>query len=65
LRELRATLLERGGVLVQYSYVWWQKNTLSKDGFAPSFSRLVFQNVPPARIESYVAEPEFRAKLML
>lgn len=62
LRELRATLLERGGVLVQYSYVWWLKNTLGSQGFSPRLSRLVLQNVPPARVESYIPEPEFQPK---
>lgn len=65
LRELHETLLERGGVLVQYSYAWWLKHALSKEGFSPRVSRLVLQNVPPARVESYVAEPEYRPKLML
>jgi Phospholipid N-methyltransferase len=65
IRELHATLLEHGGVLVQYSYVWWQKNTLSKAGFAPHMSKLVLQNVPPARVESYTVAPSLRPKLML
>ena len=65
LRELHATLLEHGGVLVQYSYVWWQKNTLSKEGFAPQTSKLVIQNVPPARVESYTAISTLKPKLML
>jgi len=58
--ELRSALLERGGVLVQYSYAWWQKYPLGKEGFIPDMSRFVFQNVPPARIESYTAKPELR-----
>ncbi len=65
LRELRETLIERGGVLVQYSYAWWLKDALCKEGFSPHESRLVFQNVPPARVESYVAELDHRPKLML
>lgn len=65
LRELRETLLERGGVLVQYSYAWWLKHALGKEGFSPRVSRLVLQNVPPARVESYMVEPEYRPKLML
>ncbi|SBW09766.1 putative Methyltransferase type 11 [uncultured delta proteobacterium] len=65
LRELHETLLERGGVLIQYSYAWWMKHALSESGFSPRVSRLVLQNVPPARVEAYVAEPEYRPKLML
>lgn len=65
LRELHETLLERGGVLIQYSYLWWMKHTLANDGFSPKLSRLVLQNVPPARVESYVAEPGHPARLML
>lgn len=63
--ELHATLREHGGVLVQYSYLWWMKHALREHGFKPLLSRLVFQNVPPARVESYIAEPEFRPRLML
>lgn len=63
--ELRETLIERGGVLVQYSYLWWQKDALRKEGFSPHRSRMVLQNVPPARVEAYVAEREYRPKLML
>ena len=63
--ELHETLVERGGVLVQYSYVWWQKHTLRDEGFSPRVSRLVFKNVPPARVESYVVEPQCQPKLML
>lgn len=63
--ELHATLTERGGVLVQYSYAWWVKHALCEHGFKPLASRLVLQNVPPARVESYAAEAEFRPKLML
>ena len=63
--ELNAALAERGGVLVQYSYIWWMKHALGAHGFKPVQSRLVIQNVPPARVESYVVEPEFRPKLML
>ena len=65
LREVHATLTERGGTLVQYSYWWWTKHSLRNQGFAPCNSRLVLQNVPPARVECYVAEPGFRPKLML
>ena len=65
LRELHETLIERGGVLVQYSYVWWMKHTLENDGFTPKLSRLVLQNVPPARVESYVVEPESPPEPML
>lgn len=63
--ELNAALAERGGVLVQYSYIWWMKHALAEHGFKPVQSRLVIQNVPPARVESYVVEPEYRPKLML
>lgn len=65
LRELHETLVERGGVLVQYSYAWWQRDALSKQGFSTCRSRLVLQNVPPARVESYVAELGYKPKLML
>lgn len=63
--ELNQTLTERGGVLVQYSYMWWMKHTLAQHGFSPLASRLVLQNVPPARVESYVVGPSRRGRLML
>lgn len=63
--ELNAVMAERGGVLVQYSYIWWMKHALGEHGFKPVQSRLVIRNVPPARVASYVVEPEFRPKLML
>ncbi len=63
--ELHETLLDRGGVLVQYSYVWWQKNALASQGFSTILSKLVFQNVPPALVESYSARPECGGSLML
>lgn len=64
LREMHAALTERGGTLVQYSYWWWTKHSLRSQGFAPCNSRLVLQNVPPARVECYTPEPGFRPKRM-
>lgn len=63
--ELTSTLSERGGVLVQYSYIWWMKHALGAHGFKPVQSRLVIRNMPPARVDSYVVELAFPPKLML
>lgn len=57
LLELRQTLTERGGALVQYSYAWWMKDALLPYGFTPLSSHLVIQNFPPARVEAYRATP--------
>lgn len=53
MKELYAVLETRGGVLVQYTYLWWTNFPLRQYGFSPRDSRLVLKNVPPARVEGY------------
>jgi phosphatidylethanolamine/phosphatidyl-N-methylethanolamine N-methyltransferase len=55
-RELRRVLHERGGCLIQYSYLWWQRYPLRKFGFAPRHRCLVVKNVPPAVVEVYTVQ---------
>jgi phosphatidylethanolamine/phosphatidyl-N-methylethanolamine N-methyltransferase len=51
--ELRRTLAERGGCLIQYSYLWWLHYPLRRYGFTPQRRVFVFKNVPPAVVEVY------------
>ncbi len=55
-REIRAVLAARGGCLVQYTYAWWMSYPLRRFGLKPKGARVVFKNVPPAKVERYVAE---------
>lgn len=50
---LRHCLLQRGGLLVQYTYALWMREALSKYGFALCARRTVYFNVPPALVEAY------------
>ena len=45
---------QRGGSLIQYTYVWWSRYQLARYGFTPLSSQVVIRNLPPARVESYV-----------
>ena len=54
-RELQSVLAERGGMLVQYSSAWGMQYPLRKYGLSPRAAGLVMKNIPPARVESYVA----------
>lgn len=51
--EMKEVLQERGGCLIQYSYLWWLRYPLRKYGFIPQRRFLVFKNVPPAVVEVY------------
>lgn len=55
LTEIHAVLRERGGKLVQYSYAWWLQYPLKGNGFAPMAAKTVWNNIPPARVETYQA----------
>ena len=56
--ELRNVLVGKGGTLIQYTYAWWMKYPLQRYGFNPRSARLVWGNIPPAKVESYVVIPE-------
>ena len=51
--EMKEVLQQRGGCLIQYSYLWWLRYPLRKYGFIPQRRFLVFKNVPPAVVEVY------------
>ena len=51
--EMRNVLNSKGGLLVQYTYAWWMRYPLRRYGLAPRSSRLVWRNIPPAKVESY------------
>lgn len=53
----RSLLLERGGVLVQYTYALWNQCALRRFGFCRQSSSLVFRNIPPALVEVYRPMP--------
>ncbi len=55
MHEVRAVLAANGGCLVQYTYAWWMSYPLRRFGLAPTGARMVFKNVPPAKVERYVA----------
>jgi phospholipid N-methyltransferase len=52
--ELRNVLVDKGGVLIQYTYAWWMRYPLSRHGFIPRSVDIVPANIPPAKVESYV-----------
>ena len=56
LAEVRKVMLERGGILVQYSYAWWLRYPLKRHGLAPQRASLVIRNLPPARVEAYAGQ---------
>ena len=56
MHEVRAVLAARGGCLVQYTYAWWMSYPLRRFGLVPKAARVVFKNVPPAKVERYVAK---------
>lgn len=55
LDEVRLVLQERGGRFVQYTYAWWLHYPLQGNGFAPETARIVWNNMPPAKVELYQA----------
>jgi|GEM_PF-681238 len=55
LDEIHLVLGERGGRLMQYSYAWWLRYPLKDNGFEPASARMVWNNLPPARVEAYLA----------
>jgi phospholipid N-methyltransferase len=54
-REIRSVLASWGGCLVQYTYAWWMSYPLRRYGLQPKGARVVFKNMPPAKVERYVA----------
>jgi phospholipid N-methyltransferase len=57
LQEIKNVMSQRGGSLIQYTYAWWMRYPLSQYGFMPYASRSVLRNLPPAKVESYLAPP--------
>ncbi len=51
--EMKRVLQERGGCLIQYSYLWWLRYPLRQYGFIPQRRFTVIKNVPPAIVEVY------------
>ena len=52
--EVKNTIEQRGGLLIQYTYAWWMRYSLSKYGFVPVSNQFVLKNLPPAKVEAYV-----------
>lgn len=51
---IRRCLIERGGVLAQYTYAIWLHESLRKYGFAACSWHRVYTNIPPALVEVYM-----------
>lgn len=56
LEELKKVLVRRGGLFSQYTYAWWMDFPLRELGMLPKSSRMVYANIPPARLESYAVQ---------
>ncbi len=50
------TLLEPGGLLIQYTYDLWGTRPRALSRFRRLFSRIVWSNLPPARVEVFERE---------
>lgn len=50
------TLLEPGGLLIQYTYDLWGRRPRALSRFRRLFSRIVWSNLPPARVEVFERE---------
>ncbi len=51
--EMRNVLDKRGGIFIQYTYVWWRRQRLQHFDFKPHSSQIILRNLPPAKVETY------------